>query len=124
MRPMRVALTLGCLVAAGLCAGAAQAKEMKTWYIYCEGKVNGRQSVIISANLWPHLASSGYQVQLAAAAERYIAGSPGTELSGCAGISFGDRTIAAYNRENTAKMARGVGDAVFYVDMPEVVRPD
>lgn len=124
MRSMRVALALGCLAAASLCAGAAQAKEMKTWYIYCEGKVNGKQSVIISANLWPHLESHGYQARLSEAAERYIAGNPGTELNGCAGISFGDRTIAAYNRENTAKMARGIGDAVYYVEMPETVRPD
>lgn len=125
-KPM--AMALACLIGAGAFAGAfagvAQAKDLKTWYIYCEGKVNGKSSAIFSTNLWPHAESSAYQDALATAAERYIAGSPGTKLSGCAGIPFHDQTIAAYNRDKTANMARGVGDSVYYVKMPPTVLPD
>lgn len=105
-------------------AGAAQASDVRTWYVYCEGTVNGKASAIFSTNVWSHAQSSSYQSALAAAAENYIAGSPGTKLSGCAGIAFFDQTIATYNRERTAEMARGVGDTVYYVDMPSQVLPD
>lgn len=115
---------LACLAGAAAFAGAAQASELKTWYIYCEGKVNGKSSAIFSANVWPHAESRAYQTALAAAAERYIAGSPGTRLSGCAGIPFHDQTIAAHNRDKTAKMVRGIGDSVYYVEMPPRVLPD
>lgn len=117
-------MALACMMGAAALAGSAQASELKTWYIYCEGKVNGKPSAIFSNNVWAHAESSAYQSALAAAAERYIAGSPGTTLSGCAGIPFHDQTIAAYNRDKTASLARGVGDSVYYVEMPATVLPD
>ena len=124
MTRTKTAIALACLLGASAAASLAQASELKTWYIYCEGKVNGQQSAIFSANIWPHEASSSYQSALAAAAESYIAGTPGTKLTGCAGIPFLDETIAVYNRKKTATMARGIGDTVYYVEMPPTVLPD
>jgi len=123
-----VAMTLAGLIGFAALAGgftsAARASDVKNWYVYCEGKVNGKSSAIFSTNIWPHAETNAYQSALAAAAERYIAGSPGTKLSGCAGIPFHDQTIAAYNRDKTAKMVRRVGDTVYYVDLPERALPD
>jgi len=119
----KAALLAGLTGAAAL-AGAAEATELRTWYIYCEARVNGKPSAIFSANLWPHEASNAYQRELASAAERYISGSPGTELAGCAGIPFHDQAIALHNRDKTANMARDIGDAVYYVEMPTAVLPD
>jgi hypothetical protein len=103
---------------------SVQASEVRSWYVYCEGTVNGKASAIFSANVWPHVQSNSYQSSLAAAAQSYIAGSPGTKLSGCAGVGFLDQTVATYNRERTAEFARGVGDTVYYVDMPPQVLPE
>lgn len=119
-----MAIAIACMAGVAAFTSAAQASDLKTWYVYCEGKVNGRSSAIFSANVWPHQKSEAYRTALAAAAERYIATSPGTKLSGCAGVPFHDQTIAAYNRQKTAKLARGIGDAVFYVEVPVAALPD
>ena len=81
-------------------------------------------SAIFSANVWPHPGGRSYPSTLAAAAETYIAGSPGTKLSGCAGVGFRGETAATYNREWTAEIARGTGELVYYVDMPPHVLPE
>ena len=105
-------------------ASAAQASDVKTWYIYCEAKVDGKQSTIFSTNLWPHEASGTYRSALASAAESYIAGGSNMEMAGCAGIPFIDQTIAEYNRARTAELALGIGDSVYYVELPARVLPD
>jgi len=115
---------IAALLGGAAAANEAAASEIKTWHIYCEARVNGQPSTILSANFWPHEATTDYQSALAAAAERFIARSPNTELSGCAGIPFFDPSVAETNRKRTVDLARGIGDSVYFVDMPMAVLPD
>jgi hypothetical protein len=110
-----------------LSAGAqgAAAAETRTWYVYCEGAGPDGHWAILSENLWPHPASADYGRRVGSAAKAFLEARYDLALEGCAGVNFGDDSLAAHSRTLTVQLHRRMGDRVYFFPLPaEILRAD
>lgn len=107
--------------AAVLVSGAAQAKDAKSWYVYCEGQSQNDHWAVFSKNIWPHPETEDYSNRLSSAAQRHFERTHNVAVSGCSGVKFFDASLAEYSRERTVRLHKQMGDQIYFFQMPQEI---
>ena len=115
------------LIAIVLLAAAiprAEAKDRKTWYVYCEGHGHGMHWAVFSQNFWERPDIDGYGRRVGSAAEQFFEARHEVPLTGCSGVQYMDAISAKYSRDRTVQLHKKMGDTVYFFDLPNDILPE
>ena len=110
------------IAALAMVVGAeANAKDKKTWYVYCEGHAHGEGWAVFSRNFWESPVSENYGSRVGSAAEEFIEARHSVKVTGCSGVQFFDGISAQFSRDRTVRLHRKMGDRVYFINLPVTV---